>query len=146
MDELRQKNRSLRHQLNLANQEREKQSIDREKALNKLEKSQRDQKRLVTEMDLMMKENNMLQKKLDQNDHQVVRPSIAIYMPHWSRKSLKSGGSQRLNCIVPMERWEAMALSVPMICSFTNIVQKVKRVLFTHPTMYIQCIIISLVN
>ena len=72
MDELRQKNRSLRHQLNLANQEREKQSIDREKALNKLEKSQRDQMRLVTELDLIMKENNMLQKKLDQNDHQVV--------------------------------------------------------------------------
>ena len=73
MDELRQKNRSLRHQLNLANQEREKQSIDREKALNKLEKSQRDQMRLVTELDLIMKENNILQKKLDQNDHQVVR-------------------------------------------------------------------------
>ena len=73
MDELRQKNRSLRHQLNLANQEREKQSIDREKALNKLEKSQRDQMRLVTEMDLIVKENNMLQKKLNHNDHQVVR-------------------------------------------------------------------------
>lgn len=73
IDELRQKNRSLRHQLNLANQEREKQSIDREKALNKLEKLQRDQMRLVTEMDLIVKENNLLQKKLDQNDHQVVR-------------------------------------------------------------------------
>lgn len=73
MDELRQKNRSLRHQLNLANQEREKQSMDREKALTKLEKSQRDQMRLVTEMDMIRKENSMLQKKLDHNDHQVVR-------------------------------------------------------------------------
>ena len=72
MDELRQKNRSLRHQLNLANQEREKQSIDREKALSKLEKSRTDQIRLVTEMDMIRKENSMLQKKLDQNDHQVV--------------------------------------------------------------------------
>ena len=73
MDELRQKNRSLRHQLNLANQEREKQSIDREKAHNKLDKLQRDQMRLVTDMDLIVKENDMLQKRLDQNDHQVVR-------------------------------------------------------------------------
>ena len=72
MDELRQKNRSLRHQLNLANQEREKQSMDREKALTKLEKSQRDQMRLVTEMDMIRKENSVLQKKLDHNDHQVV--------------------------------------------------------------------------
>lgn len=72
MDELRQKNRSLRHQLNLANQEREKQSIDREKALSKLEKSRTDQMRLVNEMEMIRKENNMLQKKLDQNDHQVV--------------------------------------------------------------------------
>lgn len=72
MDELRQKNRSLRHQLNLANQEREKQSMDREKALTKLEKARTDQMRLVNEMEILRKENNILQKKLDQNDHQVV--------------------------------------------------------------------------
>ena len=71
MDELRQKNRSLRHQLTLANQEREKQSLDREKALTKLEKSRNDQMRLVNEMEMIRKENNMLQKKLDQNDQVV---------------------------------------------------------------------------
>lgn len=72
IDELRQKNRSLRHQLNLANQEREKQSIDREKALAKLEKTRTDHIRLVTEMEMIRKENNLLQKKLDQSDHQLV--------------------------------------------------------------------------
>ena len=42
--------------------------MDREKALNKLEKSQRDQMRLVAEVDSIRKEKNMLQKKLDHSD------------------------------------------------------------------------------
>ena len=80
MDELRQKNRSLRHQLNLANQEREKQSMDREKALTKLERSRTDQMRMVNEMEIIRKENNILQKKLDQNDHQVVCFLLLYYI------------------------------------------------------------------
>jgi len=72
IDELRQKNRSLRHQLNFANQEREKQSKDREKAFSMWEKSRTDHMRLVSEMEMMKKENSVLQKKLDQNVYQVV--------------------------------------------------------------------------
>ena len=52
--------------------------MDREKALNKLEKSQRDQMRLVAEIDSIRKEKNVLQKKLDHSDHQVVCVHVSV--------------------------------------------------------------------
>jgi len=69
---LRQKNRSLRHQLNLANQEREQQSKDREKALSMWEKSRMEHKRLLNEIEIMKKEKLILKQQLaDQTDFQV---------------------------------------------------------------------------
>lgn len=82
IEELRQKNRSLRHQLNLANQEREKQSKDRERALSMWDKAHADLKKMLNEMEIIKEENNILRNKLDQSDLQVVCIALTASFSH----------------------------------------------------------------
>jgi len=61
----------------LANQEREQQSKDREKALSMWEKSRMEHKRLLNEIEIMKKEKLILKQQLaDQTDFQVYNSVI----------------------------------------------------------------------
>jgi len=67
----------------LANQEREQQSKDREKALSMWEKSRMEHKRLLNEIEIMKKEKLILKQQLaDQTDFQVyrLRPCLCSYL------------------------------------------------------------------